>query len=213
MRSTVGSLLSLIVLIVFVTIPLCAQEPAMPRATVVAVEGERSWPVPINGQAVGFALMAPEQSVEIAARLGNGGGHAYLDAYLMKRIGPGTTEADEIARTSFDLEYPESGWITLFAGLNLEKGIYWLIVAKPHDRAFSSLNWFVASPRQFRASCGGVGYLGTKSYTFFGDAAEYIPASKFEKKFEAAYGFQFEVTAARTTQDDCRSTFVTSFSE
>src|SRR5687767_4376467 len=88
MKSAVGSLLFLIVV---VTIPLCAQEPTMPRATIVAVEGERSWPVPINGQAVGFALMEPEQQVEIAARLGNGGGHAYLDAYLTKRIGPGTT--------------------------------------------------------------------------------------------------------------------------
>jgi len=210
MRSVIASLLFLIVI---VTIPLYAQEPPMPRATIVAVEGERSWPVPINGQAVGFVLMEPEQHVEIAARLGNGGGHAYLDAYLTKRIGPGTSEADEIARTSFDLDYPHEGWTTLFADLDLEKGIYWLIIAKPRERAFSSLNWFVASPKQFRASCGGVGYLGTKSYTFFGDAAEYIPASKFEKKYEAAYGFQFEVTAARNTQDDCSSTFVRGFSE
>jgi len=146
--------------------------------------------------------------VDIAARLGNGGGHAYLDAYLTKRIGPGTTEDDEIAHTSLDLGYPYDAWVTLFADLDLDKGVYWLIVAKPHDRAFSSLNWFVANPLELKGSCGAVGYLGTKSYTFFSDAAKYIPASKFEKKYESSYGVQFEVTAARTVEDECSARFI-----
>jgi hypothetical protein len=133
--------------------------------------------------------------VTVAARLGNGGGHAYLDAYLMKAIGPGTTEEDEIARTSFDLTYPYDGWIDLFTDLDLEAGAYWLIVAKPPERAHSSINWFVAQPAEFRGSCTAL-YLGSKSYTFHSDAAEYLPASKFVEKYEP-YGFQFEVSEVR----------------
>lgn len=206
MRPAAGSLVFLIV-----TLSLQAQEAAPPpsiRATIIEVSGQRALPIPINGQAVGFALQKPEQQVAIAARLGNGGGHAYLDAYLTRRIGPGTTEADEIAHTSFDLQYPNDEWVMLFEDLDLDKGVYWLIVAKPHDRAFSSLNWFVANPQELTGSCGAIRYLGTKSYTFFGDAAEYIPASKFEPKYESSYGFQFLVTAARTAADECTSRII-----
>lgn len=46
-----------------------------------------------------------------------------------------------------------------------------------------------------RITCG-VAYRGSQSYTFHGDAAEYLPASKFAKKFEP-YAFQFEITEAR----------------
>lgn len=215
-RSLAPQMKAAVTLLLLLTVlPSHAQEPPplMPRATIFAVDGERTWPIPINGQAVGFALTEPQQHVAIAARLGNGGGHADLDAYLTKRIGPGTSRADEIAHTSFDLAYPQDGWVTLFVDLDLAKGTYWLIIAKPHERAFSSLNWYVANPKQFRTSCGGIGYLGTRSYTFYGDAAEYIPASKFEKKYESAYGFQFEVTAARTADHECSATFVRGFSE
>jgi hypothetical protein len=54
------------------------------------------------------------------------------------------------------------------------------------------INWFVVQPMQLRAS-SDLQYIGTRSYTFTGDAADYIPASKFEKRYEP-YGFQIRVT-------------------
>jgi hypothetical protein len=157
------------------------------------------WAVGINGQAVGWALAKPHHEVTIAARLGNGGGRAYLDAYLMTSIGPGTTEAHEIARTSLDLPYPHDGWVDLFTGLDLEPGTYWLVIARPRERAHSSINWFVEKPGDFDWSCH-VRYLESRSYTFHSDAAEYIPASKFEKKYEP-YRFQFAVHGV--TDEEC----------
>lgn len=180
---------SLQLIAMLAAVPLFAQDlPDATRATLVSMGGDRAFPVPIKGQAVGFAMSRPQQQVAIAARLGNGGGHAYYDAYLTKKIGPEATEADEIARITLDLPYPYDDWVTLFSDLELEQGVYWLIIAKPRDRAHSSINWFVANPGELRTACG-MGYFGAKAYTFFGDAAEYLPASKFEKKFESSYGF------------------------
>lgn len=191
---------ALAVLLVLVTVPTFAQEapdapPALERAALLGVDGPRTWGVGINGQAVGWYFSQPRSHITVSARLGNGGGHAYLDAYLMKRIGPGTTRKDEIARTSLDLPYPYDGWVDLFTDLDLDGGYYWLVIAKPWEKSHSSINWFVAQPPGHRDTCG-VHSLGSQSYTFHFDAASYIPASKFEKKFEP-YTFQFEISEVR----------------
>ena len=193
MKSAIG------VLLLLVTVPMFAQDlpPEFERATLLSVGGPVSWGVGINGQAVGWAFARAHPHVSVSARLGNGGGHAYLDAYLMTRIGPGTTEEHQIARTTFDLQYPHDGWVELFTDLDLEAGAYWLVIAKPRERAHSSINWFVAQPADFGGTCH-VRMLGSQSYTFHGDAAEYLPASRFAKKYEP-YAFQFEVTEVRET--------------
>jgi len=183
--------------LLLLAMPLFAQEvppPTTPR-TVLAIGGEASWGVGVNGRAVGFALAHPRHHVTIAARLGNGGGHAAFDAYLMRRIGPGTSEDDEVARTSLDLPYPTLEWITLFKDMDLEPGAYWLVIAKPRDTTFSSINWIAASPMVLETSCG-VRYLGTRAYTFLSDASDYIPASKFQKEIDP-YGFQISLTEPR----------------
>ncbi len=194
---------SLLFLLLWSTqVPLYAQQPPEPHhRAMLAIGGELSWGVGINGEAVGWSMANAHPHVTIAARLGNGGGHAYVDAYLMKKIGPDATEEDEIARTSFDLPYPFSDWVTLFADLDLEPGVYWLVIAKPRERAFSSINWIVGKPMLLR-SCCDINYLGTKSYTFLSDAADYIPASNFKSKYEP-YGFQIEITEAGLPDDEC----------
>ena len=176
------------------TVPLLGQEaePALERVTLIATRGEVSMPVPVHGQAVGFVLNREQDHVTVSAHLGNGGGHAYIDAFLMKRIGSGATTDDEIAYTSFDLAFPFDGWVDVFTGLDLEPGEYWLIIAKPKEKAHSSINWFVLQPRMVGGSCNA-GFLGSRSYTFHSDTADYLPASKFEKKYEP-YAFQFEVS-------------------
>lgn len=160
-------------------------------------EGEVQ-PVPIHGQAVGWVLQRAQEQVTVAARLGNGGGRAYVDAYLVTRIGPGTTEEHEIARRSLDLPFPHDAWVELFTDLSLEPGEYWLVIARPRDRAHSSINWFVEKPGGSFEACDAR-YTGSRSYTFHSDGAEYLPASKFKEKFEP-YRFLFEV---RGVSEEC----------
>ena len=185
------------ILLFVLATPLRAQDlPLLERVTVAGPRGDVSWPVAIRGQAVGFALNRAHQHVTVSARLGNGGGHAYVDAYLMKQIGPGATREHEIAYTTFDLAYPFDDWVDVFTDLNLDAGQYWLVIAKPRDVSHSSINWFVVRPLESSGSCSAH-VLPSRAYTFLLDEAEYIPASKFEKKFEP-YLFQFEVTELRT---------------
>lgn len=191
MKTAAGSLLLFIVLGIA---PLSAQEH-QPHSTLLSIGGQVAWGIGINGRAVGWSLSQPQHHVTVAANLGNGGGRAYLDAYLMRSVGPGTTGSDEVAYVSLDLPYPFTGWVKLFQGLDLEAGEYWLLIAKPRDRAHSSINWVAANPRILLAS-SGVQYLGTKSYTYASDAAAYLPASKFAAIELEPYGFGLEVTTA-----------------
>jgi hypothetical protein len=191
--------------LLFFAVPLFAQEgpqppPEEPR-TVLAIGGEVTWGIGVNGRAVGFALARAHHHVTIAARLGNGGGHAPFDAYLMRNIGPEATEGDEVARTLLDLPYPALGWTTLFEDMDLERGVYWLVIAKPRDKPFSSINWIAASPMVLETTCD-IRYLGTRAYTFFSDAADYIPASKFKKEIDP-YGFQIALTEPREEETEC----------
>lgn len=196
MKPAVGLLLFL-----GMVLPLAAQDaPPYPslepleRATLFTVTGEKTWPIGIDGQAVSFYLGAARKGVTVSARLGNGGGHAYGDAFLMKHIGPDATQGDEIARISFDLVYPFEGWVDLFTDLDLEKGKYWLVIARPYDKAHSSINWFVSQP--LTTSGCFASYLEAQSFTFRSDAAEYLPASKFREKYYP-YAFQFELWEMR----------------
>ena len=190
MKPAIGFLLFL------TAFPLAAQDvfPPPEAAPVLHISGPRPIPIPIKGQAVGFSLLSDRRGVNISAHLGNGGGRAWADAYLMKEIGPATTEQDEVARIAFELGYPFDGWVDLFTNLDLEQGTYWLVIARPRETAHSSINWFAAQPLA-DGTCMAR-YVESRSYTFETDAAEYIPASKFEKKFEH-YKFELELWEMR----------------
>ncbi len=171
------------------------QEPEPERFPLISARGEISRPVPIHSQAVGWVLSSEHHHVIVSAHLGNGGGRAKFEAYLMKRIGPDATPGDEIAWTSLDLQYPFDDWVDLFTDLDLGPGEYWLIIAKPKDTAFSSINWFVLPSGHHSGPCT-MRFLAPQSFTFRSDAADYLPASKFERKSQP-YVFQFEVSELR----------------
>ena len=175
------------------TIPMTGQEvePPLERVTLIAPRGELPMPVAVHRQAVGWVLKGEQHHVTVSAHLGNGGGRADIDAYLMKRIGPGATSGDEIAFASLDLGFPFDDWVDLFTDLDLEAGEYWLIIAKPKEKAHSSINWFVLQPKSVLGSCNA-SFLGSQSFTFLSDADDYLPASKFEEKYEP-HAFRFEV--------------------
>lgn len=163
------------------------------QPSILTIGGEIWWGVDVQGRAVGFKLTHPHHHVKIAARLGNGGGHAYVVAYLMQSIGPDTSLRDQVAERAFELPYPFTGWFDVFNGLELEPGEYWLVIARSPEHAHSSVNWIASNPMALRTSCD-TEYLGTKSYTFLSDEADYLPASRFETKLEP-YGFGIEITS------------------
>jgi hypothetical protein len=179
------------------------QEEELERATLISSRGDISRPVPIHNQAVGWVFSGEHHHVAVSAHIGNGGGRAKFEAYLMKQIGPGTTRRDEIAWMSMDLQYPFDDWVVLFTDLDLGPGEYWLIIAKPKDTAFSSINWFVLQSGSHSGSCTTLHFLAPQSFTFHSDTADYLPASKFERKFQP-YPFQFEVSELRPAgSTDC----------
>jgi len=167
-------------------------QPTAPPPLVLSIGGEKTIRSAVKGRAVGWWLRRPHCNVTIAAHIANGGGFAKGEAYLTRAIGPGTSTADEIARTTFDLPYPFDGWFNLFTDLHLETGEYWLVIAKPRDTTFSSLNWILANPMSLKTS-DAIRYIGTTAYTYDSDVADYLPASKFGPKYEP-YGFEFELT-------------------
>lgn len=95
---------SLLLFMVLGAIPSTGEE----HRAILGIGGEGSWGVGIKGRAVGWSLSRPYQNVTISAKLGNGGGQATLDAYLMRSVGPGTTRRDEVASTSLDLPIPST---------------------------------------------------------------------------------------------------------
>ena len=176
----------------FAQLPSAHYRPEQPRWSVLSIGGPLTRGIAVTGRAVGWSLERPHCSVSVSAHLGNGGGYAIGIAYLTRSIGPGTSAIHEIRQTGFDLPFPFDGWITLFEGLELEAGDYWLIVAKPPEKTFSSINWTMANPMRLKMS-SAVRYIGTTSYTYDSDVAEYLPASNFGPKYEP-YGFEIEVT-------------------
>lgn len=195
-------------LVLLLTGSVFAQEapPVLEVATVLRADGLVTFPVAIHHMAVGFALSREHHHVSIRARLGNGGGRAEVDAFLMRAVGPDAKESDEIARTQFELSYPFDGWVDLFNDVELEKGSYWLVLGKPKESSWSSINWFAVKPETSLSACNAH-LTGAQTYTFDSDTADYLPASKFEKKF-TPYAFQIDITELRPPgAETCTQTF------
>jgi hypothetical protein len=194
------------------TVPLFAQgappdAQLLERASVLLTDGKATMPVAFHYLAVGFHLGRDHHHVDIRARLGNGGGRAEVDAYLMRAIGPKATTNDEVARTAFELSYPFDGWVDIFYDAELPAGNYWLVLVKPREATWSSINWFAAQPASVRSACSAH-LIGSQSFSFESDAADYFPASKFEQKY-TPYAYQIELVELRPagTVDTCRQTY------
>ena len=80
--------------------------------------------------AASWTLSQPYSNVSILVAVGSFGGLELETAYLTNSIGPGTSQANnEVASTSFifpDVNAPT--WITIFSGLNLGPGTYYLML-------------------------------------------------------------------------------------
>lgn len=138
----------------------------------------------IKGWGVGWSTNLHYQEVSVAAWLGNGGGSAAGIAYLMRRIGAGATRAEQVAVRHFDLPLGFNGMFTLFSGLDLAPGRYWLIFWEP-EAPFSYANLGLGGrgegePLNELTLAPGSRYL-TSLLAFPKDYFPYPPASGFEK--------------------------------
>jgi hypothetical protein len=122
-------------------------------ATVVSVSGPNDINTAVttlgNSLAVGFSLGSSYTNGSVAASLiaFGGGGTWNLDAYLTTRVGPGTTAADVVAHRAETITIPGSSYstpynitpFTVFSGLNLNAGSYYLILAGTYGTA--NVSW------------------------------------------------------------------------
>src|SRR5215472_2994643 len=98
------------------------------------------------------------------------------DAYLTTRIGPGTTSADEIARSHFSTIPGESFLIPLFSGLTLGPGSYFLTLGSTSNMSPVPV-WDNTEPGIVDVAVDNGVNLGSRFQSF--PASSYPPSSSF----------------------------------
>lgn len=112
--------------------------------TIVAVQGPASSALPIFNSApiqIGYASWTQSGSyddVSIIASLGDESSGDTGVAYLSTSIGPGATALDI---QSFSFPGGGAGPVTLFSGLTLGPGTYFLVVAPSDGQTFVEASW------------------------------------------------------------------------
>jgi hypothetical protein len=101
--------------------------------TIVSVDGPDTSNVSVDNPidqilAVGWTSSSDYSDVSIAAEVGNYSDFSTITAFLTTAVGPGETDADQIATYTFS---PGAGpeLDTLFSGLDLSAGTYYLVLA------------------------------------------------------------------------------------
>jgi hypothetical protein len=105
-------------------------------------------------------------------------------AYLTTRIGPGTTTADEIARTNFLFPTP-TGLVTLFSNLTLPPNTYYLVLGSsvPEGKQGLWLDAFTCDPTMCvpPTVTVGAGVARNEDFLVGGTIAAHTPASGFHQ--------------------------------
>ena len=120
--------------------------PAAFPDTILSVSGPNYGPGALGDaffQVLGSAwsTSASYADVTISVNLSGSRSSPPGTAFLMTRIGPGTTTTSEIARTAFRAEGPDAS-ITMFRGLSMPAGTYYLVLSS--SSTASDLGWWSA---------------------------------------------------------------------
>jgi hypothetical protein len=110
--------------------------------TIISVSGTSSAAIVLVGDGVEAASWTQStsfQEVDISAMVG-GPASAIGTAYLTTSLGPGTTLADQIARTSFSFP-PTVSYVRFFSGLTLGPGTYYLSLTSTGGIAIDEGGW------------------------------------------------------------------------
>ena len=143
-------------------------------------------------KASGFSLAGAFSNVAIEADLDPGGlnivaGHAFLTT----QIGPGTSASNQVADSIFSTVNP-SGLTTLFSGLTLGAGNYYLVLAKDQLSSGGDYlsSWLFGNPGVVNIASGTT-YLGSL-YSSDADVSHvYAPASDFSNMVDISTGGPF----------------------
>jgi hypothetical protein len=157
--------------------------PNVSAQPIISVSGPSSgWVVLFNGQAFAVSWMQTNAAtnVGVLVQLSSFGMPAQTGrAYLTSTLGPGTTPANEIASTSFDIPL-DTADVVLFSGLTLAPGTYYLSLIG--DSGTWGSGWISSCPSSVVAADGA----SVRANHGFSGAAAYLPASSvWEQPFIA----------------------------
>lgn len=109
-------------------------EASLQAATVVAVTGPTAGGYTLSsGQTLGISWIQTSSyiNVSVAAEVGAFSGAGIGNAYLTTQVGSGTTISSQIATASFSFPGSTFPALTLFTGLSLAPGTYFLTISAP----------------------------------------------------------------------------------
>jgi hypothetical protein len=160
------------------------------RADAIAgMAGGSSFAVQVNDpQGISWTQTGSYTNVTISAFLSSvGAGNGTGTIYLTDQIGPGTTVANQIAETTVSgLAFHPATATTLFSGLDLGPGTYYLITA--HNLGGIGLGW-----NFYGGNAAIPGISGTNNFDEIAwGSAGYPPASAFFSS--GSHGLDFQVT-------------------
>lgn len=143
-------------------------------ATIVSVSGTPAVFIGTAVTAAGWTQTSAYTNVNVSAVLTNASGIGAglaMHAFLTNAIGAGTTVANEIASVGFNLTPGIAQNVSLFSGLSLGPGNYFLVL-QPDGGSTGQGGWAAAVPTI--VTDGGVTRVGDR---FSSTAAGYAPAS------------------------------------
>lgn len=162
-------------LFLFAALAVCAHASPLvtPAPTNLYIIG---WSNTIDTLAMGFHLSSAQNNVLIEAAVDSVQPQPNTVFYLMNKIGAGTTVANELGALSIAL--PSTGtlpFVTLFSGLNLAAGDYYVVAGLPAwtQTTQSRLGYSSTAP----TVAAGVTYLG--NFATAAVNAPYLPSSNF----------------------------------
>ncbi|HUI56483.1 MAG TPA: hypothetical protein VLY04_16020 [Bryobacteraceae bacterium] len=162
---------------------------ALPAAadTIVSVAGTNAFGES-NLNYVSWTQTSGFSNVSIAADLFVTTGTVAATAYLTTQVGAGTTVAQQVATTNFSISNTTAALTTLFTGLTLNAGTYYLVI-NPTGPNLANFEWQALNNPPVVVTAGGV-TLNTEG-AYFGVVPAYPPSANFGGKGNQ---FAFSVT-------------------
>jgi len=153
---------------------------ALPAAadTIVSVTGTNAFGE-TNLNYVSWTQTGGFSNVSIAADLFVSSGTVPTNAYLTTQVGAGTTVAQQVAATSLSISNTVPALTTLFTGLTLNPGTYYLVI-NPTGPNAGNLEWQALNNPAVVVTANGV-TLNPQG-AFFGVVPAYPPSAAFGGK-------------------------------
>ena len=144
-------------------------------------------------QAVGFSLDKAYTNITIEAAIGGTAAFPAGQAYLTTAIGPAATQSNELHSTAVNYPVANIGSLplmTIFSGLSLGAGDYFLVFETPQTTASNIAGWGLGNAV---STANGITFLGS-----FGrvPSAAYAPSSSFGQVTDTHHRFRVTGDAA-----------------